>query len=151
MVRLENVARAAELLKAEISAPIYGESAVALLAEVEAIRTSAYAAVCELPASGLRVMAALVSSGGQDGGVRRCRSRAYFHCLKAISRATSPKAHQAAAAKAQNGDWTGYYRWKIRRIHAKWCVAKLAIFGILYRMGYNIDIEDSIERLSSML
>jgi hypothetical protein len=151
MVRRENVIRAAALLKAEISAPVFGESAVALLEEVEAIHSSAYAAVCELPASGLRVMAALLSTGECDRSVRRRRARAYFSCLKAIARATSPKARQVAAAHAQTGDWSGYYRWKIRRTHAMWCLLKLGFYGMLYRMGYNIDIEDSTERLSSLI
>jgi hypothetical protein len=151
MVRRENIARAAELLRAEISAPVFGESAVTLLEEIEAIRSSAYAAVCELPASGLRVMAALVSSGECDRDVRRRRARAYLHCLRAISSASSPKARQVAAAKAQTGDWSGYYRWKIRRAQARWCLLKLTFYWTLYRMGYNIDIEDSTERLSGLL
>src|SRR5215831_139433 len=127
MVRRENVARAAELLKAEISAPVFGESAVTLLEEIEAIRASAYAAVCELPASGLRVMAALLSTGECDRSVRRRRSQAFFRCLRAIRQASSPKASHAAAASAQTGDWAGYYRWKVRRTHAAWYLVKLAL------------------------
>jgi hypothetical protein len=151
MVRLQNVSRAAELLKAEISAPVFGESAVALLDEVEAIRNSAYEAVCELPASGLRVMGALLSTGTADRCMRKRRVRAYFHCLRAIRKACRPKATEAASVRARSGDWSGYYRWKARRVHANWCLLKLTAYGLLFRMGYNVDLEDSIERLSSLI
>src|SRR5262249_31402281 len=142
MVRLQNVSRAAELLKAEISAPVFGESAVALLDEVELIRNSAYEAVCELPASGLRVMAALLSTKTTDRAIRRRRVRAYFRCLRAIRQACRPKAAEAASARARSGDWFGYYRWKVRRLHAHACLLKLTAFGLLYRLGYDVDLED---------
>src|SRR5262249_33403290 len=124
MVRLQNVSRAAELLRAEISAPVFGESAVALLDQVEGIRNAAYAAVCELPASGLRVMAAVLTPETADRRIRAQRSRAYFRCLRAIWRACFPKAREAAATRARSGDWVGYYRWKVRRVHAVWCLFK---------------------------
>ena len=151
MVRLQNISRAAELLKAEISEPIFGESAVALLDQVEAISGSAYAAVCELPASGLRVMGALLGTPPADRQIRRRRARAYFRCLRAIIRASAPKAQHAAAISARAGDWSGYYRWKVRRAQAAWCLLKLAVSGVLYRVGYDVDIEESIERLSSLI
>jgi hypothetical protein len=151
MVRLENFARAAELLKAELSEPIYGEPAVALLDQVEALSASAYAAVCELPASGLRVMSALLGAVPADRQIRRLRARAYFRCLRTIVRACPPKAQQAAAVSARAGDWSRYYRWKVRRTLAAWCLLKLAMYGTLYRIGYNVDIEDLIERLSSLI
>lgn len=151
MIRLQNISRAAELLKAEISDPIFGESAVALLDGVEEISGLAYAAVCELPASGLRVMGALLASVPPDRQIRRRRARAYFRCLRAIVRACSPRAQHAAAVSARAGDWSGYYRWKLRRARAAWCLLKLAAFGTFYRIGYDVDIEDSIERLSSLL
>jgi hypothetical protein len=151
MVRLQNISRAAELLKAEISEPIFGESAVALLDQVEEISGSAYAAVCELPASGLRVMGALLGTVPADRQIRQRRARAYFRCLRAIVRACSPKAQHAAAVSARSGDWSGYYRWKLRRARATWGLAKLSFNGWLYRLGYDVDIEDSIEKLSSLL
>ena len=151
MVRLQNVSRAAELLKAEISAPIFGESAVTLLDEVESIRNSAYEAVCELPASGLRVMAALLSTDTTDGAIRRRRVRAYFRCLRAIRQAFRPKAAEAASVRARSGDWIGYYRWKVRRLHAHGCLLKLTAYGVFYRFGYNVDLEDVIERLSGLI
>src|SRR5262245_32539372 len=130
MVRLQNVSRAVELLKAEISAtPVFGESAVALLDEVESIRNSAYAAVCELPASGLKVMGALLSDETTDQAIRRHRVRSYFQCLAAIRQACRPRAVEAASVRARSGDWSGYYRWKVRRLQAQWCLLKLTAFG----------------------
>jgi hypothetical protein len=151
MVRLENVARAAELLKAEISEPIFGDSALALLDGIEEISGLAYAAVCELPASGLRVMGALLGTAPADRQIRKRRARAYFRCLRGIVGACAPKAQHAAAVSARAGDWSGYYRWKLRRTQATWCLLKLAAYGAMYRIGYDVDIEDSIERLSSLL
>ena len=151
MVRLKNISRAAELLKAEIAAPVFGESAVALLEQVEEISSSAYAAVCELPASGLRVMAVLLSTPTADRDIRSRRVQAYFRCLRAIANAGPPKAREAAAASARAGDWSGYYRWKVRRTRANWGLLKLRACGMLYRLGYDVDIEDLTERLSSMM
>src|SRR5258708_1385129 len=113
MVRLQNISRAAELLKAEMSEPIFGESAVALLDGVEEISGLAYAAVCELPASGLRVMGALLGTVPADRLIRKRRAHAYFRCLTSIAKACSPKAKHAAAVSARAGDWSGYYRWKV--------------------------------------